>query len=316
MSRSVRSPGLRRSPSQAASTIPPGGGIIANVNQIAPSALVEAFRRWGYLAAALDPLGRLPPQPPPDLEEAVRLAGDSPEAAGLKRAYCGSIGADFMRLPDPERRRFIADRMEGAPPPVDQKRLLRRLAEADLFERFLHARYVGTKRYSLEGAASLIPLLDALLDAASENGAEIVLIGMSHRGRLNVMTHTVGVPPSHVFAGFEDIDPGSVMGSGDVRYHLGATGVRRCASGRDVRVHLVSNASHLEAVDPVVIGRVRARQERVAAEASAGADTPRGAGTAPPPRARVLPVLSRGRAALAGQGSTARTLATCGVPRA
>src|SRR5207249_9896205 len=134
------------------------------------------------------------------------------------------------------------------------------------------ARYVGSKRYSLEGAASLIPLLDAVLDAAAERGSEIVLVGMSHRGRLNVMAHVVGVPPSHLFAGFEDLEPRSVMGRGDVRYHLGATGTHRCVSWRDVRVHHASHASHLEALDPVVIGRAPARQEPAATEAT-GAQT-------------------------------------------
>ena len=278
------------------------------MDEFAPSALPDVFRRWGYLAADLDPLGRLAPLRHPDLDEALRRAGTSKESARLQSIYCGSIGADFMRLPYPERCRFIIERMEGAPPPVDGRRLLRRLAEADLFERFLHARFVGTKRYSLEGAASLIPLLDAVLDAAAERGAEIVLVGMSHRGRLNVMAHVVGVPPSHLFAGFEDLEPRSVMGRGDVRYHLGATGTHRCVSGRDVRVHLVSNASHLEAVDPVVIGRARARQERVATEAT-GAVT-----GAPDARARVLPVLLHGDAALAGQGIAAETLNMSEIP--
>src|SRR2546426_1023815 len=273
-----------------------------------PSVLPDVFRRWGYLAADLDPLGRLPPFRHPELDEAQRRGGASQETARLESVYCGPIGADFMRLPFPERCRFIVEAMEATPPPVDRRRLLRRLAESDLFERFLHARYVGTKRYSLEGAASLIPLLDAVLDAADEGGAGIVLIGMSHRGRLNVMAQIVGVPPAHLFAGFEDIEPGSVMGSGDVRYHLGATGAHRCASGRDLRVHLVSNASHLEAVDPVMIGRARARQERVATEAT-GVET-----GAPDARARVLPVLLHGDAALAGQGVAAETLNMSAIP--
>src|SRR5439155_23956370 len=177
------------------------------------------------------------------------------------------------------------------------------LAEADLFERFLHGRYVGTKRYSLEGAASLLPLLDAGLDAAAEAGAVIALIGMSHRGRLNVMANVVGVPPSCLFAQFEDIAPESVLGSGDVRYHLGATGTYRGAAGRDLDVHLVSNASHLEAVDPVVMGRVRARQERLAA-------TP----GAVDPRAGVVPIVLHGDAAFAGQGIAAETLNLSEIP--
>ena len=159
--------------------------------------VADLFRRWGYLAADLDPLDRLAPFHHPELDEALRVAERSAEAARLRSIYCGPIGADFMRLPHPDRCRFIADRMEAPPPAADRRRLLRRLAEADLFERFLHARYVGTKRYSLEGAASLIPLLEAVLDAAAEGGAVIALIGMSHRGSavVNAGTYVMNSTP-------------------------------------------------------------------------------------------------------------------------
>jgi len=267
--------------------------------------VADILRRWGYLAADLDPLGRLPPFHHPELDEALRLAERSGEAKHLRSIYCGPIGADFMRLPYPDRCRFIAERMEAPPAAADRKRLLRRLAEADLFERFLHARYVGTKRYSLEGAASLLPLLDAVLDAAAEAGAVIALIGMSHRGRLNVMANVVGVPPSCLFAQFEDIAPESVQGSGDVRYHLGATGSYRGTAGRDLDVHLVSNASHLEAVDPVVMGRARARQERLAAT---------GPRSTVEPRAGIVPIVLHGDAAFAGQGIAAETLNLSEIP--
>src|SRR5262249_19690795 len=196
-----------------------------------------------------------------------------------------------------DRCRFLSDALEAKPPEPDRQRLLRRLAEAELFERFLHSRYIGTKRYSLEGAAALIPLLDAVLDAAAEAGAGIALLGMSHRGRLNVMAQIVGVPPANLFAGFEDVAPESFLGSADVRYHLGATGSYRCASGKTLDVHLVSNASHLEAVAPVVVGRARARQERLAA----GTDA-------------VLPLLLHGDAAFAGQGMAAETLNLSQIP--
>src|SRR2546422_1930685 len=228
-----------------------------------PSA--EVFRRWGYLAADLDPLGRLAPVHHPDLDAALRDAERSEEAASWRRIYCGPIGAEFMHLPHPDRSRFIAEALEKAPPDPDRRRILERLAATELFERFLHTRYVGTKRYSLEGAAALIPLLDEVLDAAAGRGAEIILIGMSHRGRLNVMAQVVGVPPSILFADFEDIAPESVMGSGDLRCHVGATGTYRAPSGGELHIHLVSNPSHLEAVDPVMMGRARARQERLAA---------------------------------------------------
>jgi 2-oxoglutarate dehydrogenase E1 component len=254
-------------------------------------ALADRFRRWGYLQADLDPLGRLPPLPVPELDGAR-----GPEADRWRALYCGPIGAEFDQIPDPERRRFVAERMEAAPPPPDRESLLERLAAAEIFERYLHARYVGTKRYSLEGSAALIPLLDAVLAAAAERGTEIAILGMSHRGRLNVMTHVVGVPPADLFAGFEDVDPRSVLGGGDLKYHQGATGDYRPGSatggGRAIHVHLVSNPSHLEAVDPVVMGRARARQERI------GAEGPR----------KLLAITLHGDAALAGQGIAAETL--------
>ncbi len=256
------------------------------------NAVAEAFRRWGYLQADLDPLGRLRPAPHPDLDAAPE------EAARWRSLYCGPIGAEFMHIPDPERCRFVAARMESEATPPDRPRILRRLAEAEIFERFLHARYVGTKRYSLEGSAALIPLLDGLLDAAAERGTEIALIAMSHRGRLNVMLNVVGVPPAHVFAGFEEVDPKSVLGSGDVKYHKGATGTYTTSAGRRVHVHLVSNPSHLEAVDPVMMGRAHARQLREGAEG----------------KAKVLPVTLHGDAAFAGQGIAAETLNMADLP--
>ena len=256
------------------------------------SRVVDAFRRWGYLQADLDPLGRLSPIPHPDLDEAT---GD--EAKRMRALYCGPIGVEFMHMPLPERCQWIADRMEEKAAPVDQRRVLARIAGAEIFEHFLHARYVGTKRYSLEGAAALVPLLDVLLEGAAERGAGIILIGMSHRGRLSVMAHVVGTPLSDLFAGFEDVDSQSVLGGGDVKYHQGATGQCKTPSGRSLDVHLVSNPSHLEAVDPVVMGRARARQERI------------GAGGA----ARVFPITIHGDAAFAGQGIAAETLNLAGL---
>ncbi len=257
------------------------------------SRVVEAFRRWGYLQADLDPLGRLQPLPHPDLDEA---SGD--DTRQMRDAYCGPIGVEFMHMPLPDRCQWIAERMEEKPASVDRHRILARIASAELFEHFLHARYVGTKRYSLEGAAALIPLLDVVLDGAADRGAEIVLIGMSHRGRLTVMAHVVGTPLANLFAGFEDVDSQSVLGGGDVKYHQGATGRYETSSGHSVRVHLVSNPSHLEAVDPVVMGRVRARQERIGGDGMA----------------RVFPITIHGDAAFAGQGIAAETLNLAELP--
>ena len=246
----------------------------------------EAFLRWGHLQAKLDPLGRLEPQPHPDLEA-------TGEAAERGRAiYCGSIGVEFMHIPCPERRRWVQERMESDLPESDRSRILERLIRADMFERVLQTRYLGTKRYSLEGATALIPLLDEVLEGAASHEAEQVVLGMSHRGRLNVMVHILGKRPADIFAGFEDVDPRSVLGAGDVKYHIGATGEYTARTGRRMRISLVSNPSHLEAVDPVVMGRARAKQDRF------------GEGG----RARILPITLHGDAAFAGQGIVAETL--------
>ena len=261
--------------------------------------IADAYRRWGYLVADLDPLGRLEPYRHPDLAAAEGLKGAAGREASRWRAiYCGPIGAEFMHLSRPDRCRFVAERLEGKPEAVDRRRLLERLAKTELFERFLHKRFIGTKRYSLEGAAALIPLLDALLDAAAGHGAGRALMAMSHRGRLNVVHLVAGVPAAHLFAGFEDLDPRSVLGGGDLKYHKGATGAYETPAGRAVAIHLVSNPSHLEAVDPVVMGRARAHQERLEA---GGRDA-------------VLPVTLHGDAAFAGQGIAAETLNLADLP--
>src|SRR5271154_1813291 len=146
----------------------------------------ESFRRWGYLQANLDPLGDLAPAPMPELD----VTG--PEAEAARRVYCGSIGAEFMHIPDRERRLWVQERMESEVAEPDRARILDLLIRADIFEQVLQTRYLGTKRYSLEGESSLIPLLDSILSAAAEQGAEKAMLAMSHRGRLNVMVHIVG----------------------------------------------------------------------------------------------------------------------------
>ena len=145
---------------------------------------------------------------------------------------------------------------------MDQQHVLDQLIRADLFEQVLQQRYLGNKRFSLEGVTALIPLVDEILDAAGQRGAVNLVMGMSHRGRLNVIVHIARRAPEEVFAGFEDVDPRSVLGSGDVKYHMGATGEYVTRSGAKVQIHLVSNPSHLEAVDPVTVGRTRAKQDR------------------------------------------------------
>jgi len=246
----------------------------------------DAFRQWGYLEADLDPLGFLPKSPLPELQIAGELARDA------RRVYCGTAGVEFMHIAEPERRQWIQERMEGAQPAVDQERILDQLIRADLFEQVLQQRYLGTKRFSLEGVTALLPLVDEILDAAGQRGAVELVMGMSHRGRLNVIVHVARRPPEEVFAGFEDVDPRSVLGGGDVKYHMGATGEYVTKSGARIHIHLVSNPSHLEAVDPVTVGRTRAKQDRIGT-----------GGTA-----KYLPLLVHGDGAFAGQGIFAETL--------
>ena len=248
--------------------------------------IFELFRRWGYVEAKLDPLGFLRPQPHPELPTEGEIAQEA------RRIYCGSIGVEFSHITDPQRRRWLTDHMEAAPAPVDQQRILDYLIRAELFEQVLQSRYLGNKRFSLEGNTSLLPLMDELLDAAGQLGAQELVLGMSHRGRLNVIVHIAQRKPEEVFAEFEDVDPRSVLGSGDVKYHIGATGEYKTKSGAKIHIHLVSNPSHLEAVDPVTVGRTRAKHDR------AGAD-----GTK-----KFLPLLIHGDAAFAGQGILAETI--------
>jgi 2-oxoglutarate dehydrogenase E1 component len=246
----------------------------------------DAFRHWGYLEADLDPLGFLRPQSRAEL----RIEGEFAREA--RHFYCGTIGVEFMHITDPERRLWIQERMETEPGPVDQQRVLDLLIRGDMFELVLQQRYLGTKRFSLEGVTALLPLVDEILDGAAERGAVELVMGMSHRGRLNVIAHVGKRAPEEVFAGFEDVDPRSVLGGGDVKYHMGATGEYETRSGKKVHIHLASNPSHLEAVDPVTVGRTRAKQDR----------------TGEGGREKYLPLLVHGDAAFAGQGIFAETM--------
>ena len=247
----------------------------------------DIFRRWGYLQASLDPLGQfLPPEPFPT------PAPDGADAQEARRYYCGSIGAEFMHIPSPEKRAWIQERFERDEAPVNTARILTGLIRADIFEQVIQQRYLGTKRFSLEGLTVLIPFLDQLFSTAADNGVTRGLFAMAHRGRLNVMVNTVGRGSHEIFTKFEDVDPRSTMGGGDVKYHMGATGDLITANGKSVHLHLASNPSHLEAVNPVIMGRARAYQER------AGKDG----------KQQVLPMVIHGDAAFAGQGVTAETL--------
>jgi 2-oxoglutarate dehydrogenase E1 component len=252
----------------------------------------DLFRRWGYLDANLHPFGGPVAGGYPE----IRVSGELAQEA--RRIYCGTIGAEFMHLPQSDRREWIQEQVENAhPQKVDRRWLAERLLQADLFEQILQTRYLGTKRYSGEGATALIPLLDTLLETGADHGATHSLMAMSHRGRLTVMSLIVGIPAEFIFAGFEDVDPRSVLGGGDVKYHQGATGEYRTRNGKVLRMHLASNPSHLEAVDPVVLGRTRAKQIHAG----------------PNGTKEIMPIIMHGDAAFAGQGIWAETLNFSGL---
>jgi 2-oxoglutarate dehydrogenase E1 component len=259
---------------------------------VTESAILDAYRRWGHLDAQLDPLGRLASSRHPE------LAVDGPEAEHARRWYAGSIGVEFMHIADPEVREWVAERMESEPAEVDRRRILELLIRGELFEQLVQSRYLGNKRFSVEGVTALLPLLEEILRQGVARGAEQATLAMSHRGRLAVMATLLGKDPKDILAGFEDVDPRSVLGGGDVKYHLGATGVHDLGGGKSIRMHLTSNPSHLEAVDPVVMGRVRAKEQRLGKE---------GIG-------KVLPVMVHGDAAFAGQGILAETLNLADLP--
>jgi 2-oxoglutarate decarboxylase len=217
----------------------------------------------------------------------------------LRDAYCRTVGVEYMHIQEPEQKRWIRERVEGVDIDVsadDQLWILERLNAAEAFESFLHTKYVGQKRFGLEGGESLIPLLDAIAESAADEAVvSDVVLGMAHRGRLNVLSNFVGKQYREIFREFEgDIDPDTVQGSGDVKYHLGTAGTYTARSGSDITVHVPPNPSHLEAVNPIVEGMARAMQDRY----DRGEE-----GVFP-----VLPLLLHGDAAFAGQGVVAETL--------
>jgi 2-oxoglutarate decarboxylase len=279
--------------------------------------LIHAYRVRGHLVADLDPLDSTR-APHKDLDPATYgltiwdldrefitngLSGKDRATLReildvLRETYCGTIGVEYMYIADPERKEWLQTRMEStrnytALDPASRRRVLEKIIEASAFERFLHTKYVGHKRFSLEGGESLIPLLDRILNDAATEGMREVVMGMAHRGRLNVLANTVGKPLAQIFSEFEGtVDPDSTQGSGDVKYHLGATGTHTADTGETIAVSLAPNPSHLEWVDPVVEGMVRAKQDLARDKE----------------RSHVMPVLLHGDAAFAGQGIVAETL--------
>jgi 2-oxoglutarate decarboxylase len=284
--------------------------------QMAVANLIRVHRVRGHLIADLDPLRWKEPQMPVELDPATYgltiwdldrefltggLAGRERMALGdilhvLRDAYCRTIGIEYMHIQDPEEQRWIQEQVEGASPELaldDQRHILERLNAAEAFEKFLATKYVGQKRFGLEGAESAIPILDAILEAAADADLDGSVIGMPHRGRLNVLTNIVGKSYDQIFREFEgQVDPDSMQGSGDVKYHLGQTGKFVGRSGKDIAVELAANPSHLEAVDPVVEGMARAKQDAIN----------------DPEAFSILPILMHGDAAFAGQGVVAETL--------
>ncbi len=215
----------------------------------------------------------------------------------LRNSYCRTIGAEYMHLHDGAQRRWLQQRLESGwskPAPEVQKQILRKINQAEAFETFLQTKFVGQKRFSLEGGESLIPLLDQVLQSAAHEGLDEVGIGMPHRGRLNVLANIAGKSYAQIFAEFEgNQDPKSVQGSGDVKYHLGTEGEYTSIDGETTKVYLAANPSHLEAVDGVLEGVVRAKQDRIDLGGSGFS---------------VLPILIHGDAAFAGQGVVTETI--------
>ena len=279
------------------------------------SRLINAYRVRGHLIADLDPLRQNPPRMYPELDplfygltiwdldrdvatggiEGTQVMPLGTVLARLRDAYCRTAGIEYMHMQETDQKRWIQERVEVPRVELSQaekRRILRKLNQAEAFERFLHTKYVGHKRFGLEGAESVIPMLDSLLTAAAAAGMEEAVMGMAHRGRLNILANVIGKDYDKMFREFEgDLDPETTGGSGDVKYHLGFSGKYETADGSMVGVQLVANPSHLEAVDPVLEGVVRAKQEK------------RG----PEGHRQVLPILIHGDAAFAGQGVVVET---------
>ncbi len=286
--------------------------------------LINAYRVRGHLIAHLDPLVNKPGHHPEldpafygltiwdlDREFITGGLGLRPDSAGgsqraslreildiLRETYCGTIGVEYMNIQDTRQKRWLQDRMEPVrnQQEVSQDRrlqVLRKLTAAEGLEKFLHTRFIGHKRFSLEGGETMMAILDTLLDEAAEADVKEAVIGMAHRGRLNVLANTIGKPLAKLFSEFEGyVDPSSTQGSGDVKYHLGASGTHRSLSGKTIAISVAPNPSHLEAVNPVVEGIVRAKQDRLMDKE----------------HERIVPILIHGDAAFAGQGTIAETL--------
>ncbi len=294
-------------------------GAAAAVLQQKLDRLVRNYRVRGHRLAQLSPLGQEPfaaPELEPEFYGLTEADMDAPVLGnvlhgattvrevidGLKETYTRSIGAQFMHIDRLEMRVWLQRRMETTRNRLplsreDQLRILTKLTDATIFEEFIQRKYVGAKTFSLEGGETLIPLLDLAIEKAADQGVVEVVLGMAHRGRLNVLANVMGKDPSSIFREFEDKDPENYMGRGDVKYHLGYSSDHRTSSGKDIHLSLAFNPSHLEFVNSVVLGRTRAKQDR-----RGDLD-----------REKVLPILVHGDAAFSGQGIVQETLNMSGL---
>ncbi|GLK73796.1 2-oxoglutarate dehydrogenase E1 component [Ancylobacter dichloromethanicus] len=285
--------------------------------------MIRAYRMRGHLHAKLDPLGLEPVRAAPELDPAsygfreadldrpifidhvlgMEFATVRQMVAILQRTYCATLGVEFMHISSPEEKAWIQERIEGPDKEITftregKRAILNKLVEAEGFEKFLDVRYTGTKRFGLDGAESLIPALEQIIKRGGNLGVKEIVLGMAHRGRLNVLTQVMGKPHRALFHEFKGGSwaPDEVEGSGDVKYHLGASSDREF-DGNQVHLSLTANPSHLEIVDPVVLGKSRAKQDLLR-------DTE---------RTQVLPLLLHGDAAFAGQGVVAECLGLSGL---
>ena len=300
-----------------------GGDLDMTRKQAAVLQLIRAYRVRGHLRADVNPLGYEGDHHPEldpatygltvwDLDREFITGGLADEEMLplreilriLRDTYTSKVGHTFMHISDPEEKAWIQEKVEAEPDvefSTDERhRIMEQLNAAEAFERFLHTKYIGHKRFSLEGSETMIPIIETILSEAAEQGSEELVMGMAHRGRLNVLANIIGRPYKEIFSQFEgNIDPNTTQGSGDVKYHVGAEGVYKAPSGDEIKVEMASNPSHLESVNPVVLGMTRAKQDRRLHEN--GTDREEHYSDA-------IPLLIHGDAAFPGQGVVAETL--------
>ena len=289
--------------------------------------LIRAYRIRGHLLAELDPLGLQDKNQHPELDPAslgfteadmdrqifidnvlgLETASLREILEILKRTYCGTFAVEFMHITDPEQKAWIQHRIEGPDKDIaftteGKQAILKKLIEAEGFENFLNAKYTGTKRFGLDGAEAMVPALEQIIKRGGALGVKEIIIGMPHRGRLNVLAAVMGKPYHHIFHEFQggSVTPDDIGGSGDVKYHLGASSDREF-DGNRVHLSLTANPSHLEAVNPVVLGKARAKQDRLKQKDEKAL------------RRDVIPLLLHGDAAFAGQGIVAECLSFSGL---